>query len=131
MMDALRFAVTLATLYAAHSVADHWIQTHTQATCKESSWRALAGHVASYTATLAGALALVDWRFDLGYHWAALASGLVVNALSHAWADRRRPLRALAVRLGKAGYWDNGGAYQLDQAWHLGWLFASAFLIAA
>ena len=37
---------------------------------------------------------------------------------------------------GQAGdgqaYWDNvpGGSYQLDQAWHWGWLFLTAFIVA-
>ncbi|WP_067132113.1 hypothetical protein [Microtetraspora malaysiensis] len=54
---ALRFALTLATLYAAHSVADHWVQTHGQACGKaapgRAGWTANLAHVTTYTATLA------------------------------------------------------------------------------
>lgn len=138
MMDALRFAVTLAVLYAAHQVADHWIQTHHQACHKAlpglRGWFALIGHVSTYTATLAVVLAVVAWRFPtLDYSAGLVVAGLTVNAISHGWADRRTPLRALAVKLGKGSYWDDvpGGSYQLDQAWHYGWLFLSGLIIAA
>jgi hypothetical protein len=138
MMDALRFAITLGVLYAAHQVADHWIQTHHQACHKAATgprgWLALFGHVATYTATLAAVLAAVAWRFPvLDYSAGMVAAGLIVNAISHGWADRRSPLRALAVAVGKGSYWDDvpGGAYQLDQAWHYGWLAVCAFIIAA
>jgi hypothetical protein len=136
-MDAIRFALTLAVLYAGHQVADHWVQTNHQACGKAApgwaGWRANLGHVATYTATLAACLTLVAWRFDLGYSLAWVAAGLLINAATHAWADRRAPLRKLAVAIGKRSYWDDvpGGAYQLDQAWHYGWLFLSALIIAA
>ncbi|MCC5582166.1 transcriptional regulator, partial [Microtetraspora sp. AC03309] len=33
--------------------------------------------------------------------------------------------------VGKGSYYESpGGAYQLDQAWHLGWLVVSALIIA-
>lgn len=90
--------------------------------------------MATYTATLAAFLALVAWRLPaLAFSPGLVALGLFVNAATHTWADRRAPLRALAVYLGKGSYWDDvpGGAYQLDQAWHYGWLFLSALIIAA
>ncbi|MCC5582211.1 DUF3307 domain-containing protein, partial [Microtetraspora sp. AC03309] len=130
MMDALRFALVLATLYAAHSVADHWIQTNGQAVTKgqcehgratRAGLLALAGHVLTHTATLAVVLAVIAIRFP-GLDWspAAMAAGLVVNAASHAWADHRPNLRKLAHAVGKGSYYESpGGAYQLDQAWHL------------
>ncbi|MBB4920985.1 transcriptional regulator [Streptosporangium saharense] len=136
-LAALRFALALVTMYAAHQVADHWVQTHGQACGKAAAgwagWRANLAHVGTYTVALLVALAVVGLRFPgLDYHAGWVAAGLVLNAVTHAWADRRAPLRALAVRLGKAGYWDEvpGGAYQLDQAWHWGWLWLSAFVIA-
>lgn len=137
MLDALRFAVTLAALYATHQVADHWVQTHRQAVRKAAPGAAghLANlaHVATYTLTMALVIALLGLRFDLGYSVPWVVAGLAVNAVTHAWADRRAPLRALAARLGKGDYWDHvpGGSYQLDQAWHYGWLLISTFIIAA
>jgi len=137
MLDVIRFVVTLAVLYPAHQVADHWIQTHTQACGKAApgwaGWRANLAHVTTYTATLAAVLALVAWRYPgLGYTPALVVAGLLVNGASHAFADRRAPLRALAVAMGKRSYWDApGGAYQLDQSWHYGWLLLAALIIAA
>ncbi len=145
MLDALRFALTLAVLYAGHSVADHWIQTHAQAMTKgqcdlhgRATARglfALLRHVTTYTLTLAVVLGIVAVRFP-GLSWSApaMAAGLAFNGLSHAWADHRPNLRRLAVRFGKASYYDmaNGtGAYALDQAFHVGFLFISALIISA
>lgn len=135
MTDPAAFAATLVTLLAAHSVADHWIQTDKQATTKgNSGWTgrlADARHVATYTATLAAALLLVGWRTGIDYSPAALAIALGVNAISHYWADRRVHLRALAVRVGKRGWVeaDPGAMYQLDQSWHIGWLLVTALIL--
>ncbi|GGT08663.1 hypothetical protein GCM10010156_77030 [Planobispora rosea] len=135
-LEALRFGLALVTMFAAHQVADHWVQRHSDARDKAgpglAGWRANLSHVLTYTMTLAAALLAVELRFDLGFHGGWVFAGLTVNALTHAWADRRPPLRALAVRLGKTEYWDQvpGGSYQLDQAWHIGWLWVSAFIIA-
>ena len=66
--------------------------------------------------------------------WAA--AGLAVSAVTHYFADRRRPLRWLAGLIpGKLGFWQagdglaSGGAF-LDQAWHWWWLFAAALITA-
>ena len=74
--------------------------------------------------------------------WALLALG--VDAASHYWADRRYTLRGLAGRLGKSEFYELGaprpgrddnpclgsGAMALDQAWHIGWLFVAALILA-
>lgn len=141
------FAAVFAALYAAHALADHWIQTGRQAMTKGlPGWpgrRACAAHVATLTATMAAALgALVA----AGAHLAPwpLVVGLAVNAVTHYWADRRTTLARLAAALGKAEFYRLGaprpgrddnptlgtGAYALDQAWHMAWLFAAALIIA-
>lgn len=141
-------AVSVA-LYAAHQVADHWIQTSHQAATKGApGWRgraACAAHVATYTVTavvaLTGLMAATGWTPTLG----RLIAGLGVSAASHYWAERRTPLAGLCDRLGKTGFYQLGaprpghddnpslgtGAYALDQAWHVGWLFIAALLIGA
>jgi hypothetical protein len=124
-----------AALYAAHQVADHWIQTQHQADLKScAGWRgrlACAAHVASYTATALAALVAVAWRTGLDLTPAGVAAGLAVSAVSHYVADRRTPLRWMADRLGKDPGWlkRGGGLYALDQSWHIGWLFVAALLI--
>lgn len=142
------FAAVFAALYAAHTVADHWIQTQHQADHKGlPGWRgrlACAAHVATYTATAAVALALVAWRTELEMSPAAVTAGLAVSAVTHYVADRRRPLRRIAGWVGAARFYALGaprpgrddnpslgtGAYALDQSWHIGWLFIAALVVA-
>ncbi|MFY1582882.1 transcriptional regulator [Micromonospora sp. WMMD734] len=135
-MTTADFAAAFAALYAAHQVADHWVQTQPQADRKGlPGWAgriACVAHVASYTLTAVVALALVaaatGWRPNL----LAVAAGLTVSAVSHYAADRRTPLRRLADLLGKDPHWleRGGGLYALDQSWHVGWLFVAALLCA-
>jgi hypothetical protein len=133
---ALTFAVTLAALYAAHSVADHWIQTDHQAVTKGGTgWAARLAdlrHVLTYTATLAIVLAVVDWRCHLPYDLTRVTAALVFNGITHYIADRRSPVTNLATKLGKAGWLkhDPEAGYKLDQSWHMGFLLVTALIIA-
>jgi hypothetical protein len=140
------FAAVFVALYAAHQVADHWIQTQHQADHKGDpgvrGWLANLAHVASYTATAALALLAASWRLDLDLDPTRVAIALTVSAVTHAWADRRHTLRWLAdltgsgpfYRLGapRAGRDDNPsigtGSYALDQSWHVLWLFVAALI---
>lgn len=131
------FAAASAALFAAHQVADHWVQTQHQASSKgTASWSGrlhCAAHVATYTATAAAALLLLWWALDMPLTIAGTAAGLTVSAVTHYIADRRRPLRRMADALGKDSDWldNHGGMYAMDQSWHYGWLFISAVVIAA
>jgi hypothetical protein len=141
-----------AAFYAAHMVADHWVQTQRQARDKGlPGWpgrRACAAHVCTYTATQA--LALLALEYSTGHlfgGWQTVA-GLAVSGVTHYVADRRTPLRRLAELLdrgtGKTAFFNLGtprpgrddnpclgtGAYALDQSWHIGWIFVSALVIA-
>lgn len=143
------YAAVFAALYAAHHVGDHWVQTREQALAKGGpGWAgrlACARHVASMTVTkvicltltagIAG-IPLVPWHAALG---------LVLDAASHYWADRRTTLARLAARTGKSGYYALGaprpghddnvttgtGAFHLDQAFHIACLWAAVLIIAA
>lgn len=122
-------AEVFVALYAGHMVGDHWIQTDHQAQTKEHSRIACLAHVLTYGITQLIFLAAIDafagWTPNL---W-AVAAGMAVNLGTHYWADRRKPLRRLAELTGKGGYWERGGAYPLDQSWHIGWLFITALII--
>lgn len=135
MIPALTFTVAFAALSAAHWVSDYWLQSNTQATRKGlPGWpgrRACLAHVAVYHLTAAGFLALAAGVLAVPLSIPHVTAGLAVSAVTHYFADRRTPLRRLACLLGKESYWHNGGAAQLDQAWHWAWLFAASLVIAA
>lgn len=146
---AATFAAVFATLYAAHEVGDHWVQTHRQALTKGQPGilgrGACAEHVATLTATKAVMLLAVIAVTGLPVTGFAVCAGLAIDAASHYWADRRTTLAALAHRIRKDGYYALGaprpghddaptlgtGAYALDQSWHIAWLFVAALIIAA
>ena len=143
-----RFAATFAALYAAHQVADHWVQTQHQADTKgRPGWRArlaCAAHVGTYTATAAAALYAVNRRTGMGLTPGRAAAALALSAVTHYAADRRTPLRRLAELTGFARFYALGaprpghddnpsigtGAYALDQSFHVGCLAAAALIAA-
>lgn len=133
------FGAVLATLWTAHLVGDHWVQTNGQATAKGRPGWSAAAHVATYTMTLVLALAVADWRLGLCLDPLRTAAGLAVTAVTHYVADRITPLIALADALGKGAFVRLGdpaaaptgnGRYSLDSAFHAGFLLVSALIIA-
>lgn len=142
------FAAVAVALFAAHQVADHIVQTDYQARTKGApGWvgrLACARHVVTYTATAAAALGALWLVLGLRLPLWQTAAGLLVSAVSHYIADRREPLRRFALAIGLTGFWALGtprpgrddnpslgtGAYAIDQAWHHGWLFITALIIA-
>jgi hypothetical protein len=143
------FSAIWIALYVAHHIGDHWVQTGPQAAGKGASgWpgRLAAGrHVLTMTAVKMIALAACWLVLGLPLHGPQLVAGIVLDAASHWWADRRSTLARLAHRLGKTGFYQfavqrdgfvdqhgpGTGAYVLDQSWHIGWLFVAALVIAA
>lgn len=140
MSSPATFAAVAATIYAAHQVGDYWVQTSDQAARKGlPGWegrRACAAHVLTYSFTFWVFLGITWWWVGLPHlsgPW--LAAGFALNAVTHYFADRRRPLQRMAGLLGKGGFYEAGsglatGAALLDQAWHWCWLFASALVIS-
>jgi hypothetical protein len=139
-MTAAIFPAAFAAYITGPWVGDYSVQTNAQAPRKGlPGWpghRACAAHVATYTLTLAASLALAWGWLDLPVHPVWAAAGLAVSAVTHPFADRRRPLRWLAGLIpGKLAFWQagdglaSGGAF-LDQAWHRWWLFAPALITA-
>lgn len=131
---AIAFATALPTLLVAHHLGDHWVQTSCQAQGKsERSWRGArccAAHVAGYTATTSALLGLVILLFGLPVSPLGFATGQLVSAGTHYWADRRYTLRWLATVVRKLGYYEHGGAYELDQSFHRVWLLVAALATA-
>lgn len=146
---AATFAAAFAALYAAHQVADHWVQTQHQADTKgHPGWRgrvSCGAHVLTYGLTGLAAIGMAITVLDVHVSGGHLAVGMAVNVISHYIADRRAPLRAMAGLTGHAGFYQLGaprpgrddnpslgtGAYAMDQSWHVAWLFVAALIIAA
>jgi hypothetical protein len=134
---AITFAAVAPTLYAAHAVGDHWVQSHTSACAKGSAGaaghRACLTHVLTYLATCLAAIVGVTAALGLlgSLSLLGVTVGLLVNGISHYIVDRRKPLVFLARLTGHGGWIDSGdpeAAYKLDQSWHTGWLLISALI---
>lgn len=134
MSAARRFAVVLPTLLVAHNVADHIVQTDHQAAAKTTSWAAMAGHVGSYQATQAGALAVVAAVTGERLDWRRVVVGAAFSAVTHAFLDRRWPVRKALQATGSPNFAEMTtplhGMYLADQALHHGCLLVSALLMA-
>jgi hypothetical protein len=140
ILQAITFAVIAPTLYAAHAVADHWVQNHGAACGKAArgwSGRAwCAWHVVTYLVTCLVAMLAVLAVFGLldQVSTVGLAVGSLVNGVSHYIVDRRRPLIWLARVTGHGGWIEadpKEAPYKLDQSWHTGWLLVTAVITAA
>ncbi|CAM5312568.1 Transcriptional regulator OS=Streptomyces aurantiogriseus OX=66870 GN=GCM10010251_76690 PE=4 SV=1 [Streptomyces aurantiogriseus] len=147
-VDTATFAAVFVSLYVAHSVGDHWVQTSHQSAHKgRPGWvgrLADARHVATLTATKVAVLLPVMWLLDLRLSVLGLLAGLGIDAVTHWWADRRSTLAWLAKVTGKGEFYRLGtpragrddnphigtGAYALDQSFHHLWLLVAALIIA-
>lgn len=142
MTTASRFAAVAATLAAAHHVGDFLLQTDHQAACKPAtedravvcsegeSWRALAGHIASYHAAQVAGLLIANRALGLKLRPGRVAAGVAISAATHAVIDRRWPVRWWMDNTGSAAFRENGGAAHVDQTLHHTALWASALVIA-
>lgn len=134
------FAALFVVLYAAHLAGDYLLQTDELATTKDQpGWPgrlACAQHVGVQVLAASIAMAVLELALA-GPAVAGLggaAVGLAVIAVTHYFADRRAPLRALVSwwRGGRGMDWvDGGGLAHVDQAWHVVWLVVAAAVMAA
>lgn len=132
------FPAVFTGLYVAHVVGDHWVQTDREAAVKgRPGWDgriAAATHVATLTGAMGAVLALLTWFLAFPLDSRRVVAGLAINVVTHWWADRRWTLRALAHWFRKDRFYDLGGplggAYVLDQSWHVAWLLVVALVIS-
>ncbi|WP_217553098.1 transcriptional regulator [Streptomyces sp. GbtcB6] len=125
-MKSTAFPAVYALLRVAADTADHWVQSDHQAQHKAKpgaeGHKALAAHVASYTATQAVALLAGNRILGLGLRGRSMAAALALSGATHYLIDRRWPVRRAAEALGKGAFYQLGGplggAYLLDQATH-------------
>ncbi|MFJ4676961.1 DUF3307 domain-containing protein [Kitasatospora sp. NPDC088783] len=143
------FGAIWAVLAVGHTLADHVIgQTDHQADDKAAptaaevadgasprrGWGACLGHVAQYHVVVAAALTLVWAVLPLQMSWTGLAAGLAVSMVTHAFFDRRWPVRWLLEHIGSKQFAQlktagMDGMYLADQALHQTALLVAALLI--
>jgi hypothetical protein len=111
-------AVVFLILLVGHLLGDWVLQSDWQATNKPQRWAALTAHVASYHLAM-GLLLLIPIVRDDWPAWKGLVI-LTVSAGTHAFVDRRWPVRALLRATASPGFatveW---GVIAVDQALHL------------
>lgn len=139
-----RLGGVYAALHAGHTIGDYWGQSDRMAQVKgkpgSDGKAACATHVAVLTATQAVFIGVACAATGERLSPRRLVLGLAVNAASHYAIDRRdhgvMPILCRWLkRYGKEDFAAAGtglatGAALLDQAWHIGWCFASAAIIA-
>jgi hypothetical protein len=110
----------LPMVLAGHLLGDWVVQTDWQAANKARSWSAMAQHMVGYHLTLALAVALARWPgWTHGVGW-RMASLLGVSLVTHAFIDRRWPVRRLMVATGSEAFADTTwGIFVVDQALHI------------
>jgi hypothetical protein len=123
-------ATVFLALLVSHLLGDWVVQTDEQAANKTHTWGALVGHVARYHLIMGGLL-LIPMLRDGWSAWCALVA-LAVSAGSHAFIDRRWPVRTLLRAVGSPGFatveW---GVIAVDQALHLSILAVLAVVLTA
>ena len=154
-MLASQFAAVFIALFVGHSVGDHWVQTQKQSDDKgRPGWvgrLADTRHVLGLTITKGIALVPVVMLLDLQVSVLGVTAGLLLDAVTHWWADRRSTLAWLAGVTGKTEFYGlatpaheahpvtakggyaptlGTGAYALDQSFHHLWLLVAALIIA-
>lgn len=134
----IRLAANLATI-TMHGFADQWVQDSESAQNKgqnnEYGRRCCQKHVAGYTATLATAQATTNAALGIHTRPGPFLLGHAATGLAHYVMDRSRDTATLPRQLQKLpgmpeklGYWNHGGQYELDQAWH--WACLGAWAVA-
>jgi hypothetical protein len=139
------FGVVSAVLMVSHNIADHVLgQTDRQAAGKgapspeqvaeganpHAGWGACLAHVGQYHLVMLALLGLADAALPLTMSWAGMMAGLGFSAVTHAFLDRRWPVRWLLRATGSPEFAQLSasglnGMYLADQALH-----ALALLVA-
>lgn len=143
------FGAVWATLAVGHNLADHVLgQTDHQAarkgapsaeaiaagTTRHAGWGACLDHVALYHLVLAALMGIAWYALPLHLSWVGLLTGFAWSAATHAFLDRRWPVRWLLEHTGARPFSQLAsgginGMYLADQALHSTALFFSALLI--
>lgn len=128
------FASLFVLLYVAHLIADYALQTDHQAAHKADpgrpGWTADLAHAATHAAVTALMLGVGAVALHHGPGIAAAALAVAFIAATHAFIDRRWPIRVLMARTGQRGFYEQGGAAHVDQVAHVTVLLLAALALA-
>lgn len=129
------FATVFLLLYLGHLLADYPFQTDHQAAHKADpgprGWRANLDHAGTHVATCAVALLTGMVLLDLSVSvWSAVVALAWIGG-THAFIDRRWPVRWWMDRFGQSAWAANGGAAHVDQTAHVIALALAALVLAA
>lgn len=138
MVDAVIFAAGLATMFAAHQVADHVFgQSDHQAANKAKSgwvgWKALLGHVFDYHLVMLAMLLATMLVLNLPVTLTGFLLALGFSAVTHAFLDRRWPVKWVLEHTGSPKFAEMltplWGIYAADQGLHYLSLWVAALLL--
>lgn len=137
-MSAVVFAAGLATMYAAHQVADHVFgQTDSQAANKAKAgvvgWSAIMGHVLQYHLVMIAMLFVTFNALNLPITVLGFILAITFSAATHAILDRRWPVKWILEHTGSPEFAKMQqplcGMYLADQGLHWFCLWISALLL--
>lgn len=137
-MDVTLFAAGLATLYAAHQVADHVFgQTDEVANNKvkpgKAGWSAIVQHVLSYHLVVYFMLMITVVVLNVPVSLLGFFLCLAFSTASHAIIDRRWPVQFILEKTGSPKFAQMttplNGMYLADQGLHYLCLWISALLL--
>lgn len=136
-MQLMTFGAVLGTLWVAHQVADHVIQTDQMSYRKMGAalgdWTLAILHAASHIALSVPMLALIDHLQGTPTNWAGTAVGMALIGLSHLYIDRRHPVQWVMKHTGSSDFAKGEGPvygpYHVDQTLHIAMLWIGALPI--
>ncbi|MFE6382056.1 DUF3307 domain-containing protein [Streptomyces roseolus] len=117
------FATVFVLLYLGHLLADYPFQTDHQAAhkadCGATGWRANLTHAATHIAACGLALTAGAAALDVTLSVPAALAALLWIGSTHAFIDRRWPVRWWMTRMRQTSWAAHGGAAHVDQTAHI------------
>ncbi|MBM9622238.1 DUF3307 domain-containing protein [Streptomyces zhihengii] len=117
------FATVFVLLYLGHLAADYPFQTDHQAAHKADAgaegWRANLAHAATHVASCGIALAVAVTVLGATISLPVALAALTWIGGTHAFIDRRWPVRWWMTRMRQTSWAEHGGAAHVDQTAHV------------
>ncbi|MFD6345276.1 DUF3307 domain-containing protein [Streptomyces roseolus] len=128
------FATVFVLLYLGHLLADYPFQTDHQAAHKANpggdGWRANLTHAATHVTACGLALTIGAAALNLPVSAPAALAALMWIGSTHAFIDRRWPVRWWMTRMRQTAWAAHGGAAHVDQTAHILALALAALALA-